>query len=372
MGLIHSLYVHVPFCKSKCPYCDFFSVSDFSLLSDYKKAVLEELSLRSPNFVSFPTVYFGGGTPSTLSVDFFYSILYSLGQFSEVTIEINPEDAKKDFLLALKEIGVNRISIGVQTFSDKLLKILGRRQTSLQNLKSLENVLSIFENVSIDIIYGIPEQTLKDLEKDLEIATSFPIKHISTYALTVYEGTLFEKLEKSGKISLPSDSILSEMYYILREFLVERGFNHYEISNFAFSGFESKHNLSYWKLKNYLGLGASAASYVNGKWWKNVSSVEEYVSFLNNSKLPTSDVVVYQDEEEKELKILMGLRLIAGINLDELELTEKFKERLEKNQKLKFFLEEEFLVFEKPTLRLGEKGYFVSNTVISEVISALF
>jgi oxygen-independent coproporphyrinogen-3 oxidase len=370
--IVHSLYIHVPFCRVKCPYCDFFSVPNFSLFSDYKKAVLEELSLRSPDFVPFPTIYFGGGTPSILDANFFYSILYSVGQFSEVTVEINPEDARKDYLLALKEVGVNRISLGIQTFSDSLLKVLGRRQTSLENIKSLETALSIFKNVSVDIIYGIPTQTLKELEEDLEMATSFPIKHISTYALTIYEGTTFKDLEKAGKLILPSDSVLSEMYYFIKEFLTEKGFNHYEISNFSLPGFESKHNLSYWKLKNYLGIGASSASYIKSKWWRNISSVEKYILLLGNSKLPVEEEISYQEEQEKELKLLMGLRLTEGVDLKEIDLDERLKEKLKRSQRLKTLLEEEFLIFEEPILKLGEKGYFVSNTVISEVISALF
>ncbi len=372
MKLISSLYVHVPFCKEKCIYCDFYSIPDFSLVSKYKKATFAELSLRAPEFVQFPTVYFGGGTPSSLEPDFFQSILSRIGQFSEVTAEVNPEDANYDYLVALKETGVNRISLGVQSFSDRVLESLRRRQKAADNIKAIETVLSVFSNVSIDIIYGAPEQTILELEKDLSTALSFPIKHISLYALTVYEETPLYELTEKGIVKLPEEEKLSEMYYFIRDFLIDKGFKHYEISNFAVPGFESKHNLNYWHLKNYIGIGPSAASYVDRKYWKNVSNLKAYIEKLNRNELPEEEIIIYSEEEERELRLIMGLRLINGVDLREIGLLEKFKEALEKSQKLKLLVEENYLVFREPVLKLGEKGLFISNTVISSIISELF
>ncbi|ADY74019.1 oxygen-independent coproporphyrinogen III oxidase [Desulfurobacterium thermolithotrophum DSM 11699] len=371
--LLKSLYVHVPFCRKKCPYCDFYSVEDFSFVSEYEKALLSEFSLRNPEFTQFPTVYFGGGTPSTLKPNLFYSILSRIGQFSEVTVELNPEDVNLCYLRNLKELGVNRISLGVQSFSDNILKKLGRRQKSIDNLRALEIVFKVFSNVSIDIIYGAPKQTILELEKDLSIALSFPIKHISLYALTVYEETPFYKFMKEGKLKLPEEEKLSNMYYFIEEFLTSQGFKHYEISNFALLGFESKHNLNYWYLENYLGIGVSAGSYVNRKYWKNTSNLKNYIkATLYRKELPEKEETIYSEKEEKELKLIMGLRLIEGVNLERIQLLDSFKKAIEKSNKIRILIEEEFLIFKEPILKLGKKGLFTSNAVISEVTSEIF
>jgi oxygen-independent coproporphyrinogen-3 oxidase len=173
-------------------------------------------------------------------------------------------------------------------------------------------------------------------------------------------------------VKLPEDRTLSEMYYFIRDFLIDKGFKHYEISNFAVSGFESKHNLNYWRLKNYIGIGPSAASYVDRKYWKNISNLKAYIEKLNRNELLEEEVIIYSEKEEREIRLIMGLRLINGVDLRKVGLLEKFKEALEKSQKLKLLIEENYLIFREPVLKLGEKGLFVSNTVISEVISEIF
>jgi len=338
----------------------------------YTKAVLLELSYRSLDFVQFPTVYFGGGTPSLMEIRFFESILKAVGQFSEVTVEVNPEDAKKDYLKLLREVGVNRVSLGIQSFSDKTLKVLGRRQNSKENLKALEETLSVFSNVSVDIIYGVPGQNLKELQKDLEILLSFPIKHVSTYALTVYEETPLYSLVKSGKQELPPEELVMEMYYLIKESLESAGFKHYEISNFSLPTFESKHNLSYWELKNYIGIGPSAASYVSGRYTKNISNVKGYVRALLEEKPFIEEAVDHSEEEEKELRFIMGIRLLKGVNLKDLGLKERFEVALQKEPALRLLLEEGYLVYREPELSLGTRGLFISNTIIGKLCGILF
>ncbi len=338
----------------------------------YTKAVLLELSYRSLDFVQFPTVYFGGGTPSLMEIRFFESILKAVGQFSEVTVEVNPEDAKKDYLKLLREVGVNRVSLGIQSFSDKTLKVLGRRQNSKENLKALEETLSVFSNVSVDIIYGVPGQNLKELQKDLEILLSFPIKHVSTYALTVYEETPLYSLVKSGKQELPPEELVMEMYYLIKESLESAGFKHYEISNFSLPTFESKHNLSYWELKNYIGIGPSAASYVSGRYTKNISNVKGYVRALLEEKPFIEEAVDHSEEEEKELRFIMGMRLLKGVNLKDLGLKERFEVALQKEPALRLLLEEGYLVYREPELSLGTRGLFISNTIIGKLCGILF
>ncbi len=358
-----SLYVHVPFCRKKCPYCDFYSTTREELKSLYQKAINRELSLYGFNSVPFPTVYFGGGTPSMMPPEFFESILSRIGQFSEVTVEFNPEDAGKAG--ELRQIGINRASLGLQSLSEKALNFLRRNHTAADGLRSLETLLNHFSNVSVDLMYGIPGQSVEDFLKDIETVTSFPIKHISIYALTIYEGTPFHRKLLKGEIWLPEEEKLEKFYYEAVSLLESKGFFQYEISNFAKKGFECKHNLSYWRVENYLGVGPSAASLIAGKYWKNVADLKKYIEIVQRGERPTAEEVKLSGKDLLEVKLLMGLRLTEGIKLG------KKLEKLLKKDKILSLLEEGFLEIEEGRLRLGKKGLFVSNTVIAEVISAI-
>ncbi len=357
------LYIHVPFCKSKCPYCDFYSLPVSPREEEYKRLVLTELSLLNPQFSQFPTIYFGGGTPSTLSPSFFESILAKVGQFSEVTVEFNPEDALPEKLKALKEIGINRISLGIQSLSDRVLESLGRRNREKENLRAIETALSVFSNVSVDLIYGAPGQRANEFLKDLERLTQYPIKHFSLYALTVYPETPLYRLVSEKRVKLPEEEEVRESYYGAVELLKSRGFNHYEISNFAVEGFESKHNLLYWKLENYLGLGTSAASFKEGLFWRNLTDYQLYRERLEKGELPIGEREEFKGKELLELKVTMGMRLLEGIDLGILP------QKVLNGEKVKNFIEEGYLKVEKGRLKLGEKGLFVSNAVIGELLA---
>ncbi len=297
--------------------------------------------------------------------EFFHSLLSSLkSSLTEVTVEVNPEDVNLNLLESLKTAGINRLSIGVQSFSNKLLKILERRHSAEQTLKALEQTFTVFQNVSVDLMFGIPQQTLKDLENDLNTIAKFPIKHVSAYLLTLYEGTKFHKTLK--QTDLPSENTIEEMYSLIREFLLSKGFNQYEISNFSISGYECKHNINYWKLRNYEGLGPSAASFKQNVYEKNVPSITSYISKLKKGTLPVYEKKTFNKKELLEIKIAMGLRLTSGINLKELNLEEEGKIR-----KLKELIEEGFLNYQPPILKIESKGYLVSNYLISKVIEAL-
>ncbi|MEO2083593.1 MAG: coproporphyrinogen III oxidase family protein, partial [Desulfurobacteriaceae bacterium] len=228
-----------------------------------------------------------------------------------------------------------------------------------------ETLLKHFSNVSVDLMYGIPEQSVEDFLKDIETVTSFPIKHISIYALTIYEGTPFYRKLLKGEIRLPEEEKLEKFYYEAVSLLESKGFFQYEISNFAKKGFECKHNLSYWRIENYLGVGPSAASLIAGKYWKNVADLKEYIEIVQREERPTAEEVKLSGKDLLEVKLLMGLRLTEGVKLEE-EL-----EKLLKKDKILSLLEEGFLEVEEGRLRLGKKGLFVSNTVIAEVISAI-
>ncbi|WP_457677553.1 radical SAM family heme chaperone HemW [Thermovibrio sp.] len=357
------LYVHAPFCRSKCLYCDFYSGLKLKSEKEFKRAVLKELSLRAPHFSQFPTIYFGGGTPSLLSPSFFEAILSKVGQFSEITVEFNPEDAKEEKLRALKELGVNRISIGVQSLSEKSLKLLKRKHSVKESLKAVETALKYFPNTSVDLMFGIPQERPEEFLKGLDRITEFPIKHLSLYALTLYEETELKELVESGKLKMPNEKTFKREYYEARELLKEKGFNQYEISNFAVKGFESKHNLLYWKMENYLGIGPSAASLLENLYWKNLSDYGKYLKAVERGKLPTEKVEELSEKELTELKIAMGLRLTEGIDL------KLIPERVRENERFKSLLEEELIEVREKKLRLKERALLISNWVISEILT---
>ncbi|WP_456342118.1 radical SAM family heme chaperone HemW [Thermovibrio sp.] len=363
MSEFKGLYVHVPFCRRKCPYCDFYSEATEPKEREFLKLILTELSLTSPELSQFPTVYFGGGTPSILPSSFFEAILSKVGQFSEVTVEFNPEDAATGKLKELKEAGVNRISLGIQSLSDRVLKALGRKNREKDNLKALENALSVFSNVSVDLIYGAPGQKPEEFLKDLERITTYPVKHVSLYALTVYEETPLSEMVEKGQVELPAEEEVREAYYGAVELLKSRGFTHYEISNFAIKGFESKHNLIYWRLENYLGLGPSAASFQDGVYWKNVPDYGRYRELLKRGEPPINERVEFKGRELLELKITMGMRLIEGVE------AELFPKGFFERERVKGLLEEGYVELAEGRVKLGEKGLFVSNAVIGELLS---
>lgn len=364
MSRFDALYVHVPFCLRKCPYCDFYS-EPFVKEGEFSRLIFTELSIRRPHLSAFPTVYFGGGTPSLMSPRFFEGVLSKIGQFSEVTVEFNPEDVEPEKLRFLKELGVNRISLGVQSLSDAVLAKLGRRQRARDNLTALELALSLFENVSVDLIYGAPGQKTDEFLKEVEKLTQYPIKHISLYALTLYEETPLYKAAERGEVELPPDEEVSRAYYGAVELLKGRGFHHYEISNFAIGGFESKHNMCYWRLKNYLGLGPSAASFKDGLFWKNISDYEGYRKALERGELPANSQEEFRGKELLKLKIAMGMRLTEGVEL------ELFPDEFLENERVKALIEEGYIELSGERLRLGKKGLFVSNAVIGELLSTL-
>jgi len=355
------LYLHSPFCRSKCPYCDFYSQGGRVRERELLKALLKEFSLEKPELSQFPTVYFGGGTPSLLSPSFFEVVLSKVGQFSEVTVEFNPEDATAEKLSALRELGVNRVSLGVQSLSETTLKLLGRRQRVRENLKALEEAVKVFSIVSVDLIYGAPGQRSQEFLRELSFLTdNFPIKHFSLYALTLYPGT---PMERAG-VRLPPEEEVEECYREAVELLKSRGFKRYEVSNFALPGFECKHNLTYWKLENYLGLGPSAASFQEDRFWKKTSDFNRYAAELEEGRLAIEEEVRFGPKELLEVKVQMGMRLTEGVEVPSAE-------KLLEDPRTVPLIEEGFLKVEGSKVALGDRGFFVSNRVIAKVLEVL-
>jgi oxygen-independent coproporphyrinogen-3 oxidase len=367
---IHGIYIHIPFCLKKCPYCDFYSEPFHPKATIYDKFILKELQTYPNLFWSTPTVYFGGGTPSLMKPLFFEKILSQIGRYTEVTIEANPATFDRQYLQTLKEIGINRFNLGIQTLQSNLLKILERPYSPQKALLALSWAVEIFENVGIDIIFAIPGQTFTDLEEDLKTLINFPIKHISAYLLTFYPHTPFYAYIKSKKLNPLKAETQKEMYFFIKDFLEAHGFIHYEISNFAQPGYICWHNQQYWELKNYLGLGAGAVSFYDGQWHKNIESVDQYYLLIEAKQKPIAEAEMVVSRDLLALKISMGLRMLEGINLEELGLLDKW-EKEQNNPYLFSLIENDFLIYTPPFLRLGRKGLFLVDTITKEIINTL-
>ena len=336
------IYIHIPFCKSRCAYCDFFSTTQLSQREAYVDALCKEAKRRlatlnskrsTPNPIT--TIYFGGGTPSLLSPDQIARILQTIDapQAIEVTLEANPGDLTPNYLRAVREAGVNRLSIGIQSFDDEVLRLIGRRHTAAEAKAAVKAAKAAgFDNISIDLIYGIPSQystlnsQLSAWEAQIEQALQLGVQHISTYCLSYEEGTRMTHMLEQGEINEVDEDTENAMYDLLVSQLKEAGFEHYEVSNFALSGYRSKHNSSYWNRTPYIGLGAGAHSYDGARTrsW-NPDNLEEYIRAQEMEETPYSEsastMATYETLTDTDLyneRIMLGLRTAEGIAINEL------------------------------------------------------
>lgn len=370
------LYIHIPFCKKKCAYCDFFSVANLNYTDEFLKAIVSELVLQKSYLEneSINTIYFGGGTPSVLKPNELHSILntiYSVFKIdlkTEITLEANPDDLSKSYLNELQNIGINRLSIGVQSFNDSDLQLMKRRHTSEQARQVIHNAREAgFTNISVDLIYDLPNMLLSDWEKNIDILLNMDIQHISAYHLTIEPNTLFKKLYDNNKISLPTDDESIEQFKLLIEKTKQYQFIHYEISNFAKEGYLSLHNSNYWKKVKYLGVGPSAHSYnLTSRQW-NISSLKKYLSEISKGNIPF-EIEKLSTTDKYNDYIVTSLRTMWGINLKTIEkefgkLYFDFILR-EKNS----FVKNNLLVKNNDTLILSEKGKFLSDQIIRALL----
>jgi len=328
---IPGLYIHIPFCLSKCHYCNFYSETSLKDLSSYTQALVGEMALYEHHFQKFDTVYFGGGTPSILKVDEIADILRSVGGYfslseeSEITIEANPGDLNPYFLRSLREEGVNRLNIGIQSFDDDILDFLGRRHSSRDAVRAIENTYNEgFTNTGIDLIYGIPGQNMKNWMDTLARAISFKPEHISCYQLTIEANTPLGKRLGNGEITLPDEDLQFDFFIKTSERLEDAGYIHYEISNFAReTRFISRHNSKYWNHTPYLGLGPSAHSFSESTRWWNHSSTGRYIEDIKKGTRPLENTENLDMKSLRMEAFFLGLRTAKGINLQE------FKDRFD-------------------------------------------
>ena len=327
------LYIHVPFCASKCPYCDFFSVAETDKIDSWLEALCRELELYREQFPRFETVYLGGGTPSLLS-DLQLGILMDhirrsvlIDDGAEYTIEVNPDDVSREKAHALKALGFNRLSIGVQSFDDRLLGLLKRRHNAEQACAAIEHAaVAGFDSISLDLMFGLPGQ---DWEGELAQAVGFEPGHLSCYQLTVKPGTPFHALHQSGELEIASDETLVQLFMLTDTILENFSYVHYEVSNFARDAeHEARHNSRYWQHLPYLGLGPSAHSFDGHTRWWNTSSLPEYCSSLAAGS-PVAGRETLNPEQLRLERLMLGMRTQRGIAVEDVRADASVLERLE-------------------------------------------
>lgn len=368
------IYVHIPFCRSKCFYCGFYSVASTVLKDAYVDALCREIELRAdylPDRRS-ETLYFGGGTPSFLEISDLEKIIakltttYQFTPDAEWTIELNPEDMTIEKLTGIKSLGFNRLSVGVQSFSDDVLKQINRTHSAEQAVNAVKLAQSLgFDNIGIDLIIGLPGTQNKNIDHDLSVVKPLLLNHLSVYILSIDSNSVFENLRNKGNLEIKDDDRLAEEYEKVSGCFREMGFEHYEISNFARNGKYSRHNTSYWQQKPYIGLGASAHSYdgISRQW--NISNLKTYINSINNSMLKFDREELSETDKYNEY-LMTNLRTMWGVDLTFLE--EKYGKFLFCSQKcIENYLQNGYMKQVGRRLRLTEKGWLISDRIFSDL-----
>lgn len=370
------IYVHIPFCKKRCYYCDFISYAGKEgLQGKYIEALKKEIKENAKKAINHivTTIYIGGGTPSYIDSKKIYEILesvkenYDVSDTAEVTIEVNPGTVTKEKLTDYYSARVNRLSIGLQSTNDDLLKQIGRIHTYEQFLQGYNLAREVgFNNINVDLMLGLPNQTKEILKKSLNEVISLNPEHISVYSLILEEGTILEKLVNEKKLTLPSEETERAMYWQVKNTLEQNGYKHYEISNFAKLGYESKHNMNCWEQKEYLGFGVAAHSYYNKTRYSNTEDIEQYI----NARFKHSQIIheTQNTEEEQKEYMMLGLRKIDGVSIS------NFKNKFVANpiyifrKELNKLVEEELIEVDIDSIKLTNKGLDFANMVWEEFV----
>nr|WP_314898310.1 radical SAM family heme chaperone HemW [uncultured Flavobacterium sp.] len=382
------IYIHIPFCKQACHYCDFHFSTSMKKKEEMVLAIAKEIQMRKSEFENeiVETIYFGGGTPSVLTseeIELLIAAVYSnykVSENPEITLEANPDDLtslshraesrcesqSRTIFEEYKSIGINRLSIGIQSFFEDDLQLMNRAHNSAEAVKCLEEATKYFDNISLDLIYGIPGMSNEKWRQNIETALSFGIPHISSYALTVEPKTALNKLIQKGKITAPKDEVTQEHFAILVETLEANDFIHYELSNFGKANYFSKNNSAYWLGKKYIGIGPSAHSYdgISRSW--NVSNNSIYLKSIQENKLP-NEIEILSTADRYNEYIMTGLRTIWGVSLDRIG-TEFGSEYLEYlNKQTQKFLDDDLVFIENKILKPTPKGKFLTDGIASDL-----
>ena len=373
-----SLYIHIPFCAKKCLYCDFPSWQGCeSYFEDYTESLLNEIKNGERIYSDYDisTIFIGGGTPTVLSPKLLGKITdavlerYNVESNAEITSEANPGTVDGCKLKEMKAMGINRLSFGVQAWQNNILKALGRihdRETFLKNLDEAKN--AGFENINCDLMFSLPNQTFKDWMETLENFSKLDIQHISAYSLIVEDGTPFKKMQEEGRLLLPDEETDRKMYSAANEILAKNGFERYEISNFAKKGFESRHNITYWETRPYIGFGLGSHSYFQAERYNNTYDLKEYIAANGDAKKLRENKEILTDKEKEEEFMFMGLRMKKGISIDE------FSRRFGRDiysvygEKIEELLDEKLIEKKENRIMLTKRGTDVSNIVFERFI----
>jgi len=372
-----SIYIHIPFCDHKCIYCDFYSIITQDNVQIYLDALKKEIEYFACSYSSgreFTTIFFGGGTPSLLAPHQIEEIMvwiktnYTVLENAEITLETNPGTVDRAKLIDFLKAGINRVSIGIQTFDDNELKFLTRihdRQTAIETVWLAKEVG--FQNINVDLIFNLPKQTKEKWLFNLQTALTLPVTHISAYSLILERGTILNKLVLDKKVVLQDEDYDAELYELTIDFMTRNNFLQYEVSNFALKGFECRHNLAYWQHKDYLGFGTSAHSFVDGKRWWNYSPLKLYIEAVTSKGHAVIGEELLSEQQLKEEYIMLALRS-NGLNVGEFE--QKFGSDWlkEKENQIKKYLETGLVINRNDKLVLTPKGYVVCDEIIANLI----
>lgn len=367
------MYIHIPFCKQACHYCDFHFSTSLKKKGELVEAICREIELRKTEFTTpLQTIYFGGGTPSLLTeaeLNLIFDTIYSnfqVAEKAEITLEANPDDLSEEKIKELAKTKINRLSIGVQSFFEEDLQLMNRAHNAKEAVESIELAKKKFDNISIDLIYGIPGMSNEHWKKNLQTALNLNVPHISSYALTVEPKTALAKFIKTGKIKPVDDEVAKQHFEILVETLTKAGFEHYEFSNYGKPGYFSQNNMAYWKGENYVGIGPAAHSF-NGKQrsW-NIANNSKYIQAIQNNELPSESEMLSETDKYNEM-VMTRLRIREGIPLR--EIAENFGE--EKKAYLlaqaELHLKQELLFLENGCLKVTQKGKFLSDGIAADL-----
>ncbi len=368
------IYIHIPFCKQACHYCDFHFSTNLKKKDEMVLALAKEIELRKNEFKDeiVETIYFGGGTPSILQIADLRFLIdevyrnYKVVENPEITVEANPDDLTENRIIELSKNKVNRLSIGIQSFFEDDLKMMNRAHNAEEAKKCLETAIQYFDNISIDLIYGVPEMSNEKWLQNIETALSFGVPHISSYALTVEPKTALHSFIQKGIIPQPDDEVAQEHFQILVDKLSESGFIHYELSNFGKENYFSKNNSSYWLGKKYIGIGPSAHSYDGKNRGWNVSNNSLYIKSIQENKLPIEIETLTKTDRYNEY-IMTGLRTIWGVSLErvEQEFGKTYLDYL--NRQAAKFIEDHLLFVDNNILLTTKKGKFLSDGIASDL-----
>lgn len=361
------LYIHIPFCNKICNYCDFPKmVSSDEIKNKYIKRIKEELEFRKDKLANIDTVYIGGGTPNSLSIELLEELLDSIKEYlkksKESTIELNPDLIDINQIRLLKKYNINRVSLGVESFKDDTLKILGRthnKKVVFEKIKLLKE--NGIENINIDLIFGIPNETIDDVKYNLECFKELDIPHLSYYSLILEDKTIFSYMLNNHKLELLDDDIVADMYDCINRFMIDNGYSHYEISNYSKKGYESKHNLLYWNEDEYVGIGLGASGFIKPYRYTNYKTLKEYFSEY------TEDKTLIDLNEEKNEYFMLGLRKIDGVNLDDYK--KKYNSNPFDEFNIQKLIDKGLLVLENNNLKVHPDKLFVANLVFEEFIN---